>query len=47
MVGSSSYDFYHALSISYKLCYNFGMENFRGEQYIAEAGDFLNGVDHG
>ena len=22
------------------------MENFRGEQYIAEAGDFLNGVDH-
>ena len=22
------------------------MENFRGEQYITEAGDFLNGVDH-
>ena len=22
------------------------MEKFRGEQYIAEAGDFLNGVDH-
>ena len=22
------------------------MENFRGEQCIAEAGDFLNGVDH-
>ena len=22
------------------------MENFRNERYIAEAGDFLNGVDH-
>ena len=22
------------------------MENFRGEQYITEAGDFLNGIDH-
>ena len=22
------------------------MEKFRGEQYITETGDFLNGVDH-
>ena len=22
------------------------MEKFRGEQYITEVGDFLNGVDH-
>jgi hypothetical protein len=22
------------------------MEKFRGEQYITETGDFLNGIDH-
>ena len=39
-------DFYHALSISHKLCYNFWHGKFRGEQYITETGDFLNGIDH-